>query len=311
MNNFKTFSTPQKSLSDPAAVRSIGYRTGGALAALVLLTYGLQLAVQLAFSYFVPFATEYPVWLVWALSLVPLYGVAFPVFCALLQRVPRVVLPHRKIAGGELVSTVCIAIALLYTGSLLGNGLNLLIGWLKGTPVLSGLEEIVSTTPLGWTTFFTCLIAPLGEEFIFRGLLLNRALVFGEKQAVVFTALAFGLFHGNLYQFFYAFFIGLVLAQLRIKTGSLPLCMGLHALINLLGGVLGQWVMLQGEQAALNFGAAVLTLWVCGLILLCRRWNKTTYARPRPGAKIGWLLASPGALTAAVGCLILMVLALL
>ena len=74
--------------------------------------------------------------------------------------------------------------------------------------------------------------APLFEELIFRKFLIDRLLPFGERTTVVFTALLFGMAHQNAGQFFLAFFVGLVLARVYIRTGNILYTMLLHCMIN-------------------------------------------------------------------------------
>ena len=49
----------------------------------------------------------------------------------------------------------------------------------------------------------------------------------------------FGLFHGNLNQFVYAFVLGLCFGFIYVKTGNIRYTIGLHMLVNFLGSVLG------------------------------------------------------------------------
>ena len=56
------------------------------------------------------------------------------------------------------------------------------------------------------------------------------------------SGLLFGLFHGNFYQFFYTFMLGVLLAYLYVRSGKIHLCMMMHALVNLVGGVLTTWI---------------------------------------------------------------------
>lgn len=295
----------------PPAARRLGRRAGLALALLFGLTFGLELAAGRVYVRLVPGATEYPLWLTWLLSFGPLYCVAFPVYCTLLESLPRIVPVRRRLPARRLAAFACVAFALLYVGSLIGNGLNLLIGWLRGEPPLSGLAELVGSSPVWQTVVFTCVLAPVGEELLFRKLLLEHTLVFGEKNAMVFTALAFGLFHGNLYQMFYAFLVGLALAWLRLRSGSLPLCMAVHAGINLFGGVLGPMMLGAGRAAIAAYGAVVLAVVTTGVVVLCRSWKRLRFAAPRPGVRARWLFASPGALAALVLCLAVTVLSAL
>ena len=50
--------------------------------------------------------------------------------------------------------------------------------------------------------------------------------------------LKFGLFHGNLNQFVYAFTLGIFLAYLYVKTGNIKITIALHMMINFVGGFL-------------------------------------------------------------------------
>ena len=291
---------------DSTLYRRIGRRTGWAFFALCALTFGVQLLADWGICTLYPQLTEYPLWLSWLLSFLPLYGVAFPVFAVLLQPLPGIRPPRKKAGAKWVLGTVCAAFALMYAGALLGNGINLLIGWLRGRPVLSGLEQMVSAAPLWQTLVFACILAPVGEEVIFN-LLLEKTLVFGEKRAMLFCALAFGLFHGNLYQFFYAFAVRLVLVRLRLRTGSLGLCIGLHALINFVGGVAAQWMLGQSEQVVAVYGILLLMLMVAGWMVIAGR-RGTRYAAGRPGTQARWLFAAPGAVLAWVCCGVLFVL---
>ncbi len=288
--------------------RRIGRRAGWAFFALAALTTGVQMLAGAVVAALYPQMTEYPMWLNWLLSFLPLYGVAFPVFITLLQPLPGIKPPRQKVGFGWLAGTVCAAFALMYAGALAGNGLNWLIGWLRGRPVLSGLEEIVGAAPVWQTVLFACVLAPVGEEITFN-CLLEKTLVFGEKRAALFCALAFGMFHGNLYQFFYAFAVRFVLVQLRLRTGSLGLCIGLHALINLVGGVVSQWALGQSEQVMGIYGVLLMMLIVAGWMVLAAR-RRQQWAAGRPGTRARWLFASPGAVLAWVCCGAMFVLSL-
>ena len=57
------------------------------------------------------------------------------------------------------------------------------------------------------------------------------------------SGLMFGLFHGNLNQFVYAFVLGLFLAFLYVKTGNLKITIALHMMINFVGGIVSSWLM--------------------------------------------------------------------
>ncbi|HUR58448.1 MAG TPA: glutamate-5-semialdehyde dehydrogenase [Opitutaceae bacterium] len=77
------------------------------------------------------------------------------------------------------------------------------------------------------------IIAPLTEEFLFRGLIL-RGLIGRWKPwaAIVISALLFALIHLNPAQMPVAFLLGLVLGWIYVHTRSLGLCMIGHAVNN-------------------------------------------------------------------------------
>ena len=78
------------------------------------------------------------------------------------------------------------------------------------------------------------LIVPIVEELLFRGVIFRRLRrEFGRKAAVGISALIFGLIHGNLVQFIYAFILGALFAYLYELLGIIwvPIC--LHITANL------------------------------------------------------------------------------
>lgn len=93
------------------------------------------------------------------------------------------------------------------------------------------------------TFVIAVLIAPTAEELLFRKLLTERIVKYGELAAVLASGLFFGLFHGNLNQFSYAFLLGLFLGFIYVKTGKLRYTIGLHMAINFIGSSLGTWML--------------------------------------------------------------------
>lgn len=57
------------------------------------------------------------------------------------------------------------------------------------------------------------------------------------------TALAFGLLHQNLFQFFYAFGVGLIFGYVYMRTGKIRYSVILHTVINFIGSVIAPFVL--------------------------------------------------------------------
>lgn len=77
------------------------------------------------------------------------------------------------------------------------------------------------------------LIGPICEEIIFRGIILEGFLTkYTTKKAIIFSALIFGIIHFIPIQVVNAFFMGIVLGWIYIKTKSLWVCIGIHVINN-------------------------------------------------------------------------------
>jgi len=79
-------------------------------------------------------------------------------------------------------------------------------------------------------------IAPIAEELIFRGVILEKSKkVMPIAAANVLQAILFGIYHMNMIQGTYAFVIGMFFGMVAIKFNSLLASIILHMLINLSG----------------------------------------------------------------------------
>jgi membrane protease YdiL (CAAX protease family) len=76
--------------------------------------------------------------------------------------------------------------------------------------------------------------APIVEEIAFRGMLygaLAKARI-NEHLVVIITALVFALFHFELKRFFILFAIGIILGEVRRRTGSTSAAIVAHVVNN-------------------------------------------------------------------------------
>ena len=81
--------------------------------------------------------------------------------------------------------------------------------------------------------FAVILVAPIGEELLFRGLIQSYGLKnFAPVLAIGLQGLIFGLYHGNIIQGIYAFIMGVVLGLIAYKLGSIIPSMILHISVN-------------------------------------------------------------------------------
>jgi membrane protease YdiL (CAAX protease family) len=79
------------------------------------------------------------------------------------------------------------------------------------------------------------VVSPVLEELLFRGLGFKLLERFGQSVAIVLTALAFALFHGQFPQLPGLVLFGVAVGYLRSRTGSIYPCIATHVMLNLLG----------------------------------------------------------------------------
>lgn len=135
-----------------------------------------------------------------------------------------------------------VSIALMAVGSLMGNILTHIIGVFLGNPMENVVETMVTDTKLFPLFVSVVIIAPVTEELLFRKILIDKLSRYGTWFSVVFSAVAFGVFHGNFFQFFYASLMGVLLGYIYSIYGKIRYTVAIHMLINLLGSVVALYV---------------------------------------------------------------------
>ncbi|MGE5617605.1 MAG: lysostaphin resistance A-like protein [Candidatus Woesearchaeota archaeon] len=133
-----------------------------------------------------------------------------------------------------------------------------------------------STAALVGASIFVCVIAPMAEEFFFRGFVFGalrrmRIAVAGRELgtwvAALITAILFGLAHTGSASPKYLIplgFLGFVLCLLRWRTRSLYPCMALHSINNSLALGISQLHWSSGEILALMFGSLAVIAGLTG-----------------------------------------------
>lgn len=177
----------------------------------------------------------------------------------------------RSIDGLSLVP-----MAILAAASAVGmNGLLNLIELYRFSPTFQEISEIQFDTPVWLGIISYGILAPLGEEVVFRGVVYGQfKKVMKVPLAIVLSGLAFGLFHGNLVQAVYATVIGILLALVYELYGTLIAPMVFHGIANLF-----VYIMLD----LTSFGGAFLTPAACiiflalsavSVVLMCKLQKK-------------------------------------
>lgn len=104
---------------------------------------------------------------------------------------------------------------------------------------VSGLNYVIERTPSVYAAdiISAVILAPIGEELIYRGVVLRCAAKVSQRFAIFFSAFIFGIMHGNPYQFVLGFLLGIPMAIVTIKTGSLIPAIICHMANNALASI--------------------------------------------------------------------------
>ena len=229
-------------------------RIGFALFSYLLTVNVVFLALEfICFKYFAQFYnSEYYTLLS---STVVQYGIGLPVCFVILKKLPDYRYKPQMLRVSTFFGCIALLSACATAGTLMGEGVNSFLGETLGKEITNPVDELMLKCPLWLIFVVVVIIGPIVEELIFRRFIIDKVRPYGEILAVVFSGAVFGAFHGNFSQFFYAAFVGMVLAYIYLKTMRFIYPALLHIIFNFLFGFLP--VVIQkyfaiSEEAALN-----------------------------------------------------------
>ena len=175
-----------------------------------------------------------------AATMIPMYAIGYPItFLIMKAGSEKRTIEKHTMKPTQFMVAFLMAYALLMLGNLVGVGVTSVIGFLKDGEVNNGLTDIMSNGNIWISSIYIVLLAPIFEEYLFRKIICDRVVKYGQGMAIIMSGLMFGLFHGNFNQFFYAFSIGCFFAFIYVKTGILKYTIGLHMIVNFIGSVIG------------------------------------------------------------------------
>ena len=197
-----------------------------------------------------------------SLGVLPMYLIGLPILALVLRGMDTRKKKPINISAKEFFSLFLVCIAFMYFGSYISQLLGDAYSSIFGYELQDMTADTIETWPLWLIFLLVVILGPIVEEFIFRRLLIDRLSVFGDRTAIIFSSVAFSLHHGNLFQFFYAALLGLVLGYIYVKTSKLFFPALMHAILNFVGAFVPIFVMKFTDEltlldAAMQSGAAV------------------------------------------------------
>lgn len=131
--------------------------------------------------------------------------------------------------------------------------------------------ELLVHTPLSLALnlLVMAVLPALLEELLFRVCILQTLRRYGDRLAIVVSALLFGLMHGGISQSVFAFLVGLVLGWLVVNTGNVWIAVLLHFFNNAVSVLLEYAGMgLSDIARAVLYTLVLYGLALIGLIVL-------------------------------------------
>ena len=271
-----------------------------------------QTGIAMITSWLIPWI-GHDAWMV--LCIIFMYPLALFLYWLILQMVPKARQKWTYPMGvGRFLGWFVICMGGVYFGNLIGQFLMAVVSAITGQPMVNQVEEMIMDMSLWAVIVSAVILAPIMEELIFRKLVLDRLAGYGPAVAMVVSALVFGLAHGNFYQFFYAFLLGLIFAYIYLRTGKVRYSMMLHMMVNFCGSVIPILLLRvadENEVAAILASVTQLTFMgvfmLGGLILFICKW-KEIKAYVHGNTVRGWrryLITSPGMILLYACCVVL------
>lgn len=194
----------------------------------------------------------------------------------LLCRVPlRIAFPLRAFSATLCVPCVFVALAVSVIGVTSSNLISAMLSILNLQPH-TDLYMPDNAAAMLLFAVQLCIVTPLLEEFVFRGMIFQSMRRFGDSFALVLSAILFAMFHGNLVQAPNAFLMGLVIGYFVLYSGSLWVGVIIHAVNNTLSLMLDLISTLLPEEYQALFLLSVFALYliagIAGLLVLVRKY---------------------------------------
>ena len=129
----------------------------------------------------------------------------------------------------------------------------------------NNITTLMQESNIIYLVIFAAILGPIFEELIFRGTMLKKLRLYGDKTAIIYTAIAFGLFHCNIAQIPFAIACGLILGYAYVKTNNIIYPIILHIILNSISVLL---ITLLKYELWLPIVLIILLILICIILTL-------------------------------------------
>lgn len=215
------------------------------------------------------------------------YILPFPILLFLMKKLESEKLEKESLSITTFLLYFCISFTLMIIGNLIGIGVTSLIGTAIQSDIANPIQTLINSSDIILNLIIISIIGPIFEELLFRKLLIDRTIKYGARVSIILSATLFGLMHGNLNQFFYAFLLGGFFSYVYIKTGKIIYPILLHIFLNLIGSVLSLFVIeranaiTNGSFTSFDIGFILLYMLILILVIIFGLYGLTQYKKAK------------------------------
>lgn len=250
---------PAPEPADPAFVEGMKNRipaVGARYAAFCVVFLMIQFAVAILLRLTVPDVVRaYKTSISYGLVVLAVDLIGFPFVWLLMSGIPKTKIEQHKLSFPEWFGFLCMTEGLMIAGSLIGNPIHTALTQPFSGDSITNASNLMENSNVILRTLVVGIGAPVFEELIFRKVLIDRTVKYGEYISIVMSGVMFGLLHGNFSQFFFATFVGMLFAYVYIRTGRIRYTIFLHMAVNLSSALVLQTLLqklLQATQDNMN-----------------------------------------------------------
>lgn len=250
-------------------------------------------------------------WFIVAVTAISVAGVGFPVFAMLMRKIPDSKRGEvRDLSYGQFIGFFIVCVGAAYIANIIGLFISSIMEMVKGIEVINPLEDFIFNSNMVVTMIYAVIIAPIVEELVFRKILLDKLRRFGDSPAILYTGIAFGLFHLNLPQFFYATVLGVLFGYITIRTNRIIYSIILHMMLNFIGAGLVPLLMDKGS----GLGAIIIVIWffgtmTIGSVLVIVNSRRIELNKPKkPLVRNRDYILNPGSILFGIICIVVIVM---
>lgn len=248
-----------------------GFLLGGALISLLV----ISLIVSLVIGLFIPDETvKNDAVAMYSFNAIAshLTSILIPfAFIAWLMRkkINTPIVPMKKLGALKTSAWVAFGMGICMLANIITAGVIALFKAIGYELTQPDFPEIDSWFAIVVAIISTAVLPAILEEFAMRCSALSILRQHGKAFSVIAVSIVFGLMHGNVIQFVFAFIIGLVLGYITVQTDSVVPAMLIHGLNNGISVTSQSLTYTSGAKMAETVSSDIFIGWiVCSIIAL-------------------------------------------